>query len=166
VNLVTRDAEIVVPMAGIGIGKDQAILRTLLGSCIGVALYDSRLRLAGLAHVVMPESNGNRTLLGKYADTAIPETILRLQALAGAGKLDLVAKIAGGANMFAGKPNSPTGIGAIGQQNQEAVEGLLRKLRIPVLARELGGTAGRKMVLYARTGLVQIQVLGQTTVEV
>ena len=158
------EQEIVVLMAGIGIGKDTAVLRTLLGSCVGIAFYDSKLKLAALSHIVLPSSNCKEVLLGKYADTAIPETIRLLQVQAGTRKLSLIAKIAGGANMFAMK-SSLNVTATIGNQNCESVERILGSLRIPILARDLGGTAGRKMVFYARTGQVKIQVLGQKEIE-
>ena len=160
--------EVVVPMAGIGIGigigKDSAVLRTLLGSCVGIAFYDSKLKLAALSHIVLPCSNGSEIMLGKYADTAIPETIRQLQVLAGTRKLSLCVKIAGGANMFAIK-SSLNLTASIGNQNSEAVERILGSLQIPIIARDLGGTAGRKMVLYPGTGQVKIQILGQKEIE-
>ena len=163
-NSTVSVQEIVVPMAGIGIGKDSAVLRTLLGSCVGIAFYDSKLKLAALSHIVLPCSNGNVTMLGKYADTAIPETIRQLQVLAGARKLSLSVKIAGGANMFAIK-SSLNLSASIGNQNCEAVERILGILQIPIIARDIGGTTGRKMVLNAGTGKVKIQVLGQIETE-
>ena len=45
-----------------------------LGSCIGVCMYDSRLKLGALAHIMLADSKaiedvGNPT---KFADTAVP----------------------------------------------------------------------------------------------
>ena len=160
-NRSTASSELV-PMAGIGVSQGTGTLRTLLGSCIGVALYERRLKLLGLAHVVMPDSKGVETALGKYADTAIPETIRRMQALVGSQRLTLTAKIAGGANMFAHvnqlNPSS------IGEQNMAAVERVLKSFEIPILARHVGGTAGRRMLIEVSTGVVQIQVVGHALV--
>lgn len=151
-----------VPMAGIGVSQNTGVLRTLLGSCIGVALYERRLRLLGLAHVVMPDSRGCNTALGKYADTAIPETIRRMQALVGLSRLVLSAKIAGGANMFLHVSNNPNN--SIGDQNMAAVERTLKSLEIPILARHVGGTSGRRMVIDVSSGAVQIHVVGREIV--
>ena len=46
-----------------------ARVRTLLGSCVGVVLYDRVARLGGLAHIVLPSARGTVEHLGKYADT-------------------------------------------------------------------------------------------------
>lgn len=160
-KLSTASSELV-PMAGIGVCQNTGILRTLLGSCIGVALYERRLKLLGLAHVVMPDSRGCNTALGKYADTAIPETMRRMQELAGLNRLVLSAKIAGGSNMFAHVSNQTNN--SIGDQNMAAVERVLKMLEIPILARHVGGTSGRRMVIEVSTGAVQIHVVGQAFV--
>jgi len=160
-KLSTANSELV-PMAGIGVSQHTGVLRTLLGSCIGVALYERRLKLLGLVHVVMPESRGRDTAPGKYADTAIPETIRRMQAHAGPHRLVLSAKIAGGANMFA--QISINSKNSIGDQNMAAVEQVLKSLEIPILARHVGGTSGRRMVIEVSTGAVQIHVVGQAFV--
>lgn len=151
-------------MGGIGIRRDEGILRTLLGSCIGVALYERRLKLIGLAHIVMPNSMGRTDVLGKYADTAIPETIRQLLKVANTQRLELSAKIAGGANMFANVSTASSN--TMGEQNREAVESVLKKWNIPITARHLGGMSGRRMVVHVPTGLVQIHVVGQTVIEI
>ena len=53
------------PMGQIGVAQSEGQLRTLLGSCLGVALYDRRLRIAALSHIVLPDSQGQTHLPGK-----------------------------------------------------------------------------------------------------
>jgi chemotaxis protein CheD len=153
-----------VPMAGIGVTSREGSLRILLGSCIGVILYERRIKLLGLAHVVMPNSMGRTESLGKYADTAIPETVNRMQQVAACDPTRLVAKLAGGANMFSSTTSNSSF--AIGDQNLEAVEASLKKLGISVVARHVGGTAGRRMVVDAATGTARVFVLGCEMVEI
>ena len=73
-----------------------------LGSCIGIAIRDPITKIGGLAHIMLPDSTQikNNTNLYKFADTGIDE-LIRLLILKGASKQRLVAKIAGGAQMFA-----------------------------------------------------------------
>jgi len=148
-----------VAMGEIAVARDDGVLRTLLGSCLGVALYDRRLKLAGLAHVVLPSSPGGEERPGKYADTAIPAMIRGMQELAHEERLKLCAKIAGGANMF----NTADASSTIGVQNIQAVERILDDLRIPIIARHCGGEQGRKMALDTTTGAVTIDVVGAET---
>lgn len=139
-------------------------IRTLLGSCVGVVLYDRAGRVGGLAHIVLPNSRGAVDHPGKYADTAIPGLIADLdRALRGKSAGRLVAKLTGGASMFTldGVSSSPSStIMNIGRTNQEAVEQILSELRIPVIARDLGGAAGRHVTLDTATGLVLVRAPG------
>ena len=78
-----------------------ARIRTLLGSCVGVVLYDRVARLGGLAHIVLPSARGAVDHPGKYADTAIPALIADFERrLGGKARARLTAKLAGGASMF------------------------------------------------------------------
>ena len=72
-----------------------------LGSCVGIALYDSVTKVTGLAHIMLPDSTKitKNENIAKFADTGIAET-LRLMLLQGANRKRIVAKIAGGADMF------------------------------------------------------------------
>lgn len=108
-----------------------------LGSCIGLALVDRQAGVAGLAHVVLPESNNPNGPAGKFADTAVPELIAQLERL-GAVKRRLQAVLIGGARMFA--------VGAsldIGARNGAAVKAHLAKHGIQIHAEETGGNRGR-----------------------
>ena len=156
--------EDLVAMGEIVVRRGGGPLRTLLGSCIGVAIFERRLQLVGLAHIVMPDSMGRSYALGKYADTAIPEIIRQLTILAKVKRLELTAKIAGGANMFSTPSSSSTT--TIGEQNSMVVEDILKELRIPLLAKHLGGNAGRRMLVQAINGVVQIHVVGQPMIEI
>ncbi|WP_442505461.1 chemotaxis protein CheD [Novipirellula sp. SH528] len=144
-----------VRMGEMQVGGNGDTLRTLLGSCIGLALYDRRRKIGGLAHIVLPESRGKTERLGKYIDTAIPGLIAKMQTFAGEN-LKLTAKIAGGASMF-----STSGVNNIGQQNIEACQQLLTDFRIPLLASHCGGERGRRMSFDIENGTVVIEVVGQ-----
>ncbi|HVX64641.1 MAG TPA: chemotaxis protein CheD [Pirellulales bacterium] len=144
------------PMGELAVLRTSGVLRTLLGSCLGLALYDRRLKAAALGHIVLPASQGRNGPPGKFADTAVPMMIQCLQELAPGERLKLQAKIAGGANMFA----AADARNSIGVQNVAAVERILDALRIPIAGRHCGGEQGRRMMLDAATGLVTIDVVG------
>jgi chemotaxis protein CheD len=96
-----------------------------------LALFDPRLKVAGLAHIVLPESRGATNLPGKFADTAVPAVIRQLEVLARGQPLRLAAKLAGGANMF----DLSGGAKPIGEQNLAAVEQLLERRKIAIVGR-------------------------------
>lgn len=145
-------------MGQIALGAAPARLTAVLGSCVGVSLFDPRSRKAALAHVVLPQSSGAAETPGKFADTAIPE-MLRLLAEVGVHGHTLVAKLAGGSHMF-GK----TGPLQIGENNIRAIHALLETHRIRVAAEHTGGNKGRKVVFDCDTGLYHVEVLGSTAV--
>jgi chemotaxis protein CheD len=128
-----------------------------LGSCIGLALLDRRLGVAGLAHVVLPASDGHHGAQNrlKFADHAVPELIDRVVAL-GARKARLEAALVGGASMFAVSSASLE----VGQRNEAAVRELLSKVRIPVLAAATGGKKGRTIRVDPSTAAVSVKEAG------
>jgi chemotaxis protein CheD len=147
-----------------------AKIRTLLGSCVGVVLYDRVARVGALGHIVLPSSRGAVDHPGKYADTAIPAMIEGIERfLQAKARGRLVAKLAGGASMFptgAQPVSSPTPdtrtstVLNIGRMNQEAVERILADLRVPIVARDLGGGSGRHLTLDTASGIVAIKIPG------
>jgi len=148
-------AKLNVGMGQIAVGRAGDVLETVLGSCVGVVVMHRQRRIAALAHVVLPAACGRQGLPGKCADTAIPE-LLRLLTEAGAGTPGLVAKLAGGANMF----GSTGGVLQIGEANIAAVQALLAQHKVLVIAKALGGNKGRRISVDCQTGLVDIDVVG------
>ena len=151
---------IVVGMADLNAVKSPGALTTLgLGSCVGIALYDANAKVAGLAHIMLPDSTQihNNSNVAKFADTAIVKLIADMERM-GARRISLKAKIAGGAQMFAF--NATNDALRIGDRNVEATIRLLQQHRIPLLARETGANYGRTVELYADDGRFLIKAIG------
>ena len=146
-------------MGEMGVAINDGVLRTLLGSCIGLVLYDRKRKVGGLAHIVLPESRGETDRPAKFVDTAIPALIRDMKKLAG-GAIEPTARIVGGANMFATEV-----VETIGRQNIEASARLLEALRIPIVGRHCGGDQGRRMSLDTTTGLIIIEIVGSGPIE-
>jgi chemotaxis protein CheD len=155
-----RLSERKVGMGEIEVARGAFLLRTLLGSCIGLVLYDLRSQVGGLAHIVLPNSNGQSSAPGKYADTALAELLKQIVELGGRER-QLSAKLAGGANMFA--TSGPT---SIGDQNLAAIELLLKSAGIPVMGRHCGGRSGRRIAFEVDTGRVAVDIVGSSTIEI
>ncbi len=155
---VPRESEILVAMGQLAVAKSEGSLRTLLGSCIGILLYDPELKVAGLGHIVMPDSLGRQDCLGKYADTAVPELVRMMTRLTGRRPLRLKAKVAGGSNMF--PTTASSAVGRIGESNLAAVQLALTKANIAITAQHCGGTRGRRMFVDVATAVVHIEMLG------
>lgn len=130
-----------------------------LGSCLGVVLYDKTTKICGMAHVMMPDStkiskNSNRM---KFVDTCLTDMYEELLA-AGAKRVNLVAKIAGGAKMFSYQ--SPNTHMNIGDQNIEAVHRILRQWNIPIVAEDVGNNYGRTIEFDTETGELSVKSVG------
>lgn len=123
-----------------------------LGSCVGTCLYDARLRIAGLSHVLLPDSSIGKGVDNpmKYADTALKALIADMER-AGASRLRLTAKIAGGAKMFATAGTS------VGERNVAAVKEELERLGIRILAEDTGSNYGRTLEFSPEDGSVLVK---------
>jgi len=147
-------------MADLNATKSPGMLTTLgLGSCVGIALYDPIHKIAGLAHIMLPDSSQiqNNSNAAKFADTATIRLIFLMQKL-GARKERLEAKLAGGAQMF--DFNAANKALRIGDRNVEATLNYLKSHGIPVLAKDTGANYGRTVELYAEDGKFLIKTIG------
>ncbi|EOC99731.1 chemotaxis protein CheD [Caldisalinibacter kiritimatiensis] len=147
-------------MADLGALKAPGILTTLgLGSCVGIALYDTVNQIAGLAHIMLPSSKEirNNKNKAKFADTAIDILVDEMIKL-GAKKNNIRAKIAGGSQMFSF--NIKNDILKIGERNVEATKKKLRDLNIEIVAEDTGGNYGRTIELDAKDGSLCVKTIG------
>lgn len=128
----------------------DAITTLGLGSCVGVVIYDATAKIAGLVHVMLPDSTKikNNENKAKFADTGIEEMVRQVVA-AGAVKSRLKAKIAGGAQMFAF--SSENDLLRVGARNVEAVKEQLVRMQIPLTAEDTGNSYGRTIEFYPET---------------
>ncbi len=160
------DNVIKVGMADLQSSKHPCILTTLgLGSCVGIALYDPQRKIAGLAHVMLPSSlqARNNTNIAKFADTAIVKLVDDMCRL-GANKACIVAKLAGGAQMFSFGDTSE--MMRIGWRNVVSAKESLGKMKIPILAEDTGGNFGRTIELSSRDGKLLIKTIGHGVKEI
>jgi len=119
-----------------------------LGSCIGVALYDTTTGVAGLVHVMLPSAEEMEdSNAAKFADTGT-ELLIEEMERAGADANSIEAKIAGGSDML---DFSESGSG-IGDRNTEQVRETLEQYGIPVVGEDVGGDHGRSLRLESTTG--------------
>lgn len=149
-----------VGMAAMAVCSGEDAVTTLgLGSCIGIAVRDPATGIGGLVHIMLPDSteirnNENRP---KFADTGI-EDLVQAIVKKGGNRSRLVAKIAGGAQMFAfGNKNDMI---RIGERNALASKKKLSEMNIPLLAEDTGNTYGRTVIFYPATGDFVIRSVG------
>jgi chemotaxis protein CheD len=159
---VSADAEErIVKVAEWAVERGNRVLVTLgLGSCVAIMLHDPEARMGGMAHILLPSKSLARdeTNPAKFPETAVPLLVERLMAL-GATRPRLVAKLAGGASMFA-QLMSP-GTLQMGERNLVAAHEALRRHGISVQAEAVGGERGRSVRFHVRDGRVEIRSVGE-----
>jgi chemotaxis protein CheD len=138
----------------------DSIITLGLGSCVGVVLYDKSTGTAGMLHAMLPDStkirnNSNRA---KFVDTGIDDLIALLQRK-GVRTSNLVAKIAGGAQMF--NFSSSFEISGIGARNVEAAKEKLKAYGIRIIAEDTGLDYGRTIEFYPDTGRLEVRAVGK-----
>ncbi len=132
----------------------DSLITYALGSCVGICLYDKTTRIAGLSHIMLPDStaiaDGAKTR-PKFADTAIVDMLNAMKSQ-GALQSGMTAKIAGGAVMF----QSASSQFNIGERNVEAVKKVLGQLGIPIIASDTGLNYGRTVTFFAENGSLEV----------
>lgn len=137
------------------VGRYPEILTCIgLGSCVAIALYDVKLRLAGLSHIMLPKGEKNASNPAKFADSAI-NLLMKVMQRHGSAAKDVTAKIFGGANMFPMIQGNH--LGHVGLRNSIAVKETLAKKKIEIVAEDLGGHWGRTIFFDTEDGSVRVR---------
>jgi chemotaxis protein CheD len=130
---------------------DQApgAISTVLGSCVAVCLYDSKLGIGAMNHYLLPFWNGNGLQTPKFGNISIPKMIEQM-VLHGSSAKTLEAKIFGGASMNIGGSEAMM----IGEKNVLVAREILKEYRIGIVAEDVGGQNGRKIQFDLERGKV------------
>ena len=134
---------------------ENAIIVTVLGSCVAVCLRDHKTCIGGMNHFLLPADNSSSisplsesARYGVYAMELLVNQMLKL----GADKSRLEAKIFGGGNIFKGF----TGV-SVGERNVEFILDYLNTENISLLAEDLLGIYPRKVYFSPKTGEVKVK---------
>lgn len=128
-------------------------IQTVLGSCVSVCLYDQVLRYGGMNHFMLPIWKGEGLASPKYGNIAMEKLIEKMLQL-GSKKSCLVAKVFGGAQQLDEMIHYN-----IGKRNIEVAEEVLKEYGIPIVASNVEGTTGRKIIFHNDTGLVYMKFI-------
>ncbi|MEG0898816.1 MAG: chemotaxis protein CheD [Oscillospiraceae bacterium] len=142
------------------IKSPDSLVTYALGSCVGICIYDKLGQIAGMAHIMLPSINesSSKENIYKFADSGIVELIRKME-LQGAKKVRMVAKIAGGAQMF--KVTGKSLISNIGERNVISVKNVLKSLGIRIIAEDTGLDYGRTIVFNGVDGSLTVKSVGR-----
>ena len=139
-----------------------SVLRTVLGSCVGVTFLVPRLGIGALCHPMMPscppaQRAGLSVRAGRrYVDFAIRDIASRLDSL-GAVRSEAVVKLFGGNDVLTVNSSNPQK--TIGKQNWETARRVLAEEGFTVAASCLGGTTGVHITFETVHGEVRLRWL-------
>jgi chemotaxis protein CheD len=136
------------------VAGEPTVLTTIVASCVSVCLWDRRRRCGGMNHFVLARAPHAPTPCERrwtYGDLAVPDLVARLVGMG--GRLpDIEAKLFGGANLLGGQSE-------LGARNAAIAEELLDDMGIPVVARDVGGRRGRKLLFSTADGGALVRLL-------
>jgi len=158
------EQRVTVRVGEVRVAKAGVTLAALgLGSCIAIVLYDPRARIAGLAHVLLPDPSSARHPgpPGRFATTAVPHLIQEMEK-EGAVRELMYGRLVGGANMF---PQLVTSSGStLGMRNAVAARAALKLAGIAIKGEDVGGEHGRSVYVSAADGRILVRSVHQPDV--
>ena len=138
---------------------DDLLVTYSLGSCVGLSVYDPKVRVGGLIHCMLPLSKIDPAKAAAkpqmFVDKGLPALLQAVYDL-GATRRNLIAKVAGAAKLL-----DERGAFRIGERNYTVLRKLLWKNDILIAAEDVGGSIARTMYLHMDTGCTTIKVAGQ-----
>lgn len=136
--------------------REPYVVKTVLGSCVAVCLWDPTLRFGGINHYMLPYWTGTDLASPKYGNIAIDKLVEKMKFM-GCRVEDLQAKVFGGGELI----ESVDGRSAtqIGLRNIEVAKSMLADYGIPIVSSCLGGKRGRKILFFTDTGEVRHKYL-------
>jgi chemotaxis protein CheD len=128
---------------------------TILGTCVAVCLWDTHSFVGGMNHYLLPYPVAAKDASPRFGQIAIPRLIEKLLAL-GAVRARLQAKVFGG---MSSRHSADSRAKDLGASNVSLAFELLSNERIPVVARDVGGPQGRKLVFHLDDGSAWMRLL-------
>jgi len=139
--------------------SESVLVTYSLGSCVGIAVYDPVVRVGGILHFMLPESNLDPVKAQKnpymFADTGVPFLFKNAYKL-GAKKKRMKVIVAGGAQVLDQK-----GFFNIGKRNYMAVRKMFWKNNVMIDYQDVGGSSNRTLKLAVKNGQAWLKISGQ-----
>ncbi|MEK7446735.1 MAG: chemotaxis protein CheD [candidate division NC10 bacterium] len=152
---VAPEKEVTIYIGGVHASAGPAVIKTLLGSCISVCLYDPVRRVGGMNHFMLPRGAGSSgadadaTRFGVHAMDCLIGDMMKL----GADRRRLVAKFFGAAHVL----NMKESAAGVPQQNIAFIREFLKGEGFPILAEDVGGYHPRHVRFYSHTARAMVK---------
>lgn len=137
------------------VSNENIVIMTVLGSCISACLWDSRMRVGGMNHFMLPDGD-SMDVSGRYGSYAM-ELLINEMLKFGARRETMQAKIFGGAQVM----HNFTTMN-VGERNTDFVVNYLRAERIPVISEDVLDIYPRKVCYFPATGKAMVKRLAHS----
>ncbi len=140
-----------------------SIIRTILGSCVGVTFWSARLRVGALCHGQLPKCPKNFSASmpveegRRYVDFAIRDLARQFDKL-GVPRAETQIKLFGGGDVLL-VSEAASVKPSVGKQNCETALEVLREEGFQITASSLGGKAGLNIRFNTSNGEVLLRRL-------
>jgi chemotaxis protein CheD len=137
------------------IGKEPAVVSTILGSCVSITMFSAKLGAGGICHALLPRKFAFRKRRHDfhYVDKSVLYMLGEFKKM-GAEANEIEVKIFGGAGIAGASYRK-----SVGKANVEMAFNTVKDYDLKVVTWNLGGTSGRKIIFFTHTGRVLLRML-------
>lgn len=121
-----------------------AMIATTLGSCVSVCLWDPRVGVGGLNHIVLP-MDISESPSAAYTGVHAMELLINGLLKSGACKTTMEAKVFGGARIL-------SATSTVGERNTAFAKEFLEREGIPIVGGSVGGNLAREIRFWPTSG--------------
>jgi chemotaxis protein CheD len=141
------------------VSAEAQCIALILGSCVGVCIWDAVNAIGGATHYLLPSWDGRGLPSPRYGDVAVSMLLQKLLE-GGANRVHLFAKVFGGGCLFDSlREPSSNKEQHLGSRNVEKALEMLAKARIPVVSTDVGLDRGQRIVFHTATGHAAVKIL-------
>ncbi len=152
-KLKYSDIDLFLEPGDLHVSAKPILIKTILGSCVSVCLYDPQVRVGGINHYVLPCPGKNEPANGRYGTSSI-EILFRKMKSSGAALSRMNAQVFGGARPLGGERGPQ-----VGAANREMALRMLKTYHIPILQEHTGGELGRRVFFNTGTGRAVVSII-------
>jgi len=150
--------EVTLYIGGVHASAEATLIKTLLGSCIAVCLWDPVARVGGMNHFMLPQGDGKGDDLTRFGVHAM-DCLIGATMKAGGERRRLTAKLFGGAHVL----DVAVSAGGVPQRNVDFIQTFLEREGFPVLSADVGGHQPRYVHFFTDSGRARVKRVTSVT---
>jgi chemotaxis receptor (MCP) glutamine deamidase CheD len=139
--------EVRIYIGGLHASERPTVIKTLLGSCVAVCLYDPLQGVGGMNHFMLPRGNAAGDDALRFGVHAM-DSLIGATMKVGGDRRRFVAKVFGGAHVL----DLETPLGDVPRRNIDFVREFLEDDGIPVVGADVGGCHPRHVHFHTDSG--------------